>query len=293
MRLQKNFVALSLSAILLCGTAAPAFALEYNYESDAPGKTFYKPTSTDSDYVAESDTIVVGDDGTISTEVTGNVTQSPLSALDLPVGEYPEAWGTATDIAIAQTSVFPNEIAPTTQMINIHSPIFDPGMIPSGALPVGGYQLTGIVASQTSFGLNTAVFSMPSITKGGAIGHLSIPSIGLSKYIYEGTSQSNMRKGLAHFDCTSGWNGNVAIAGHNRPVSWAAFAKLKDIQTGDIVTYTTAYGSRTYVVSNITSCATSDTSGLLQSGTNKLTMYTCLANNPSMKLCVTATQLGS
>ena len=41
-----------------------------------------------------------------------------------------------------------------------------------------------------------------------------------------------MRKGIAHFDCTSGWTGNIGLAGHNRGSS-ASFAKLKDVQIGD------------------------------------------------------------
>ena len=55
-------------------------------------------------------------------------------------------------------------------------------------------------------------------------------------------------------------------------------------------TYTTLYGTRNYVVSDISYCATTDTSGLLQDGTNKLTMYTCKANDPSVKLRVTAVE---
>ena len=61
---------------------------------------------------------------------------------------------------------------------------------------------------------------------------------------------------------------------------------------GDTITYTTAYGTLTYVVSHVGTCATTDTSGLLQDGTNKLTMYTCKEGRPSVKLCVVATLVG-
>ena len=154
----------------------------------------------------------------------------------------------------------------------------------------GAYNLAAY-GNGAYYGLATSQVSMPSITKGGAIGRLSIPSIGLNKYVYEGTSQASMRKGIAHFDCTSGWTGNIGLAGHNRGSS-ASFAKLKDVQIGDTVSYTTAYGTLTYVVSNITTVATTDTSGLLQDGTNKITMYTCKANQPDVKLCVTASLVG-
>ncbi len=324
--IKKRLAALSMAAMLAVPMlATSAFALEYTYESDAPGQTFYQSTAADANHIADSSQIVVGMDGTLGNNVTGNLSSSPLSALDLPVGEYPDAYGMTTDVAIAMNSVFPNEIGPTTQTTNIYKPTFLPTVV-SGALPTGGnyapagmvvatgvggvYGTTAVVPAGSSGLLSTAVnagggngvyagiatslVSMPAITQGGAIGQLSIPSIGLSKYVYEGTSQSNMAKGLAHFDNTSGWLGNVAIAGHNRNNSnTAAFQKLKDVKVGDTVNYKTAYGTATYVVSDIRTVATTDTSGLLQDGTNKLTMYTCKANQPEVKLCVTATMVGT
>lgn len=316
MRFPRKLMSLTLTGLMSASMlVAPAFALEYEYEGDAPGQTFYESTSTDVNHVANSGQIVVGMDGTISNDGTGNVSSSPLSVLDLPIGEYPDAWGTATDVAIAQNSVFPNELGPTSQTTAIYRPTFTP-TVDSGALPTGMNYVNagvtyygpggawGITAPTNAVyynaqggngayaGIATSNIAMPTITKGGAIGRLQISSIGLDKYVYEGTSQDNMRKGLAHFDCTSGWLGNVAIAGHNRPTDSAAFAKLKDVALGDTVTYTTAYGTATYVVSNITTVDTTDTTGLLQDGTNKLTMYTCKMNQPEVKLCVVATMVG-
>ena len=229
----------------------------------------------------------------------------------MPVGEYPDAWGTAVDVAIAQTSVFPNELGPTSQTTNIYSPVYIPVPVNSGALPtgygvpantlVGGALVSGgamVTAPGYAgvmgnyFGIATSASAMPAITRGGAIGKLTIQSIGLSKYVYDGTTQANMKKGIAHFDCTPGWGGNIAFAGHNRPASWAAFAKLKDVKMGDVVTYTTAYGTRTYVISNISACATTDTSGLAQNGREQITMYTCKENQPEVKLKVVASLVG-
>lgn len=298
------------SAVAACMAVSmvsiPAAALEYNFSSDAPGQTFYQSTSTDQNYIADNGQIVVGTDGTVSSGTTGNVSSSPLSVLDLPVGEYPDAWGSATDVSIAQNTVYPNELGPTTQTTNIYSPTFVP-TVSSGALPTGYSYLPAAINSAYgggwyvdaqgnvvtgALGVATSITPMPTITSGGAIARLQIPSIGLDKYVYEGTTQENMRKGVAHFESTSGWTGNIALAGHNRPVSWASFAKLKDVKLGDTVQYTTAYGTATYVVTNITTCATTDTSGLLQDGTNKITMYTCKANQPEVKLCVVATLVG-
>lgn len=286
--MKRKFPAFVALALVMSCFAAPASALEYNYESDAPGQNFYNPTTVDSNYIENSDTIIVGTDGTIVTETSGLATSSPLSVLDnIPVGDYPDAWGPATDVAIAQNSVFPNFLAPTTQQSNVNNFLaYDNIVISSGALPKASELLTiphGL--------LPTANYAMPQMTTDGAIGTLSIGAIGLYSYIYEGTTQANMAKGVAHFPSTMGWNGNIGLAGHNRSASGHAFfGKLKDLQIGDVVTYTTLYGTRNYVVSDISYCATTDTSGLLQDGTNKLTMYTCKANDPSVKLRVTAVE---
>ena len=56
--------------------------------------------------------------------------------------------------------------------------------------------------------------------------------------------------------------------------------------------YTTAYGVRTYQVTSIETVSVYDTSGLAQDGTFKLTMYTCQANQPDVKLKVVATLVG-
>ena len=65
------------------------------------------------------------------------------------------------------------------------------------------------------------------------------------------------------------------------------------VNIGDTVKYTTAYGTAKYVVTNVKTVSTSDTSDLQQDGQNKITMYTCIANQPDVKLCVTATMVGS
>ena len=146
MHIFKKFASVALAAMLSCALfCAPASAMEYTFESAAPGQTFYRSTAADDNHIADSSQIVVGMDGTIGNNVTGNLNSSPLSALNLPVGEYPDAWGMATDIAIAMNSVFPNELGPTTQTTYIYRPTFLPTVV-SGALPTGGnYIVSGFV----------------------------------------------------------------------------------------------------------------------------------------------------
>lgn len=326
MRIPKRATSLALATMLCAGLfCAPASALEYEFNSDAPGQTFHNSTSTEINHIADADQIQVGMDGTVANDGTGLVSSSPLSFLDLPVGEFPDAWGASTDLAIAQNTMIPNELGPTSTTVSVYTPIYTPivmnGGLPTGANYVpagmtGGRQTTaagytqqagaagyaagtaaamGVVTSGNGAvaGVSTQNIPMPEMNANGAIGKLSIPSIGLNKYVYEGTSQSNMAKGLAHFESTSGWLGNVAIAGHNRGNGVAYFAKLKDVKIGDTVSYTTAYGTANYVVTEINTRDTDDVSGLRQDGTNKITMYTCKANQPEVKLEVVATMVGT
>ena len=81
----------------------------------------------------------------------------------------------------------------------------------------------------------------------GTIGTLYVARTGKTIKIYEGESLTNLAKGAGHFASTSAWDGNVALAGHNRGNS-AYFSFVKDLQNGDTLTYTTMYGTRTYAV---------------------------------------------
>lgn len=281
----KRILVLTLVAMLSISCVVPAYALDYQYTGDTPGQNFYQATTVDSDYIANSDTITVGADGTITSTADQLTSVTPLSVLDIPVGDYPDSWGEATDVAIAQNSVFPNYLAPTTQQSQVGGflrPDFT--VISSGALPTA----VNMFSPYWAYGYWFYNSYMPKLTKGGAIAKLSIPSIGVNEWVYEGTTQANMRKGVGHFDCTPAWGGNIALAGHNNP-STRAFHNLKNIKVGDEITYTTGLGTMKYVVSNVTTCATTDTSGLLQDGTHRLTLYTCKEGQPSVKLCVMAT----
>ena len=314
MRNTKKIASLLLSAAIASSMMVPAFALEYDFAADQPGQSFYQATNVGTDAAADSSTIIVGADGTIGTDEANMPSSSPLSVLEVPVGDYPDAWGTATDVAIAQNTVFPNAFAPTTQWSNVPGIVaYDLNTVSSGALPTGFQEAqnaiyTGGLYGYYYYGNNlynpiagtyyaypataTAIQKMPKL-KGSAIGRLQIPSVGMNKYVYEGTGSSALNSGVGHFPCTNGWDGNVGLAGHNRNnKNTAAFQKLKDVNYGDLVYYTTAYGTRTYQVTGIETVSVYDTSGLAQDGTFKLTMYTCQKNQPDVKLKVVATLVG-
>jgi sortase A len=84
---------------------------------------------------------------------------------------------------------------------------------------------------------------------GDAIGKIVIPSIGVSKYVVEGTDADSLRKGPGHYPDTPlpGQHGTSAIAGH-RTTYGAPFRDLNDVHKGDRIVLEMPYGTFVYRV---------------------------------------------
>ena len=136
----------------------------------------------------------------------------------------------------------------------------------------------------------SAANTLPWYYDDGTIGTLYIARTGKTIKVYEGEDLSNLAKGAGHFASTSAWDGNVALAGHNRGGS-AFFSFVKDMQNGDTLTYTTRYGTRTYKVTSKTQINEWDNLPLSWSSDNVLTLITCVADVPEMRYCVIAIEV--
>lgn len=123
----------------------------------------------------------------------------------------------------------------------------------------------------------------------GSIGTVQIPSLSISMKVWEGESTSSMNKGLGHFSSTSAWNGNVGVCGHNRGAKYV-IGSIKDLKTGDVITYTTNYGTRTYEVSTVKKIANTDWSYLQSTSDNRITLTTCVENDSSQRWVVQAVE---
>ena len=121
----------------------------------------------------------------------------------------------------------------------------------------------------------------------GSIGTLKIPSLGINMKVWEGETDSSMAKGVAHYSATTGWDGNVCVCGHNRGSAYSIGA-IKDLKIGDTITYTTVYGKRTYAVSYVGTISSTDWSHLQATADNRVTITTCLANQPTKRVVVQA-----
>jgi LPXTG-site transpeptidase (sortase) family protein len=123
----------------------------------------------------------------------------------------------------------------------------------------------------------------------GSIGTLYVPSLSISMKVYEGTSAQSMSMGAGHFPDTSGWSGNIGLCGHNRNAKYT-IGSIKDLKIGDTIKYTTLYGTRTYSVSFVGTISDTDWSRLGPAPDNRITLITCLADRPSLRVCVVAAE---
>lgn len=125
--------------------------------------------------------------------------------------------------------------------------------------------------------------------KDASIGTVTIPSLNISMKVWEGETTTSMAKGLGHYASTSGWDGNVGVCGHNRGSRYV-IGSIKDLKAGDIITYITVYGTRTYRVSFVGTISNTDWSYLQATTDNRITLTTCLANHPESRVCVQAVE---
>ena len=156
--------------------------------------------------------------------------------------------------------------------------------INSSGYPVSPSSWQG-ASSSGSAAISSAMFTVP---EGSLLGTMTIR--GRSIKVFEGTTGRNLLKGAGHFTGTSTWDGNVCFAGHNRgPNAW--FSDLISLSSGEQITYQTPLGVRIYQVTGTRIVSVNDLSPLTGSVENQLTLVTCLANQPNVRLIVMAEQV--
>ena len=114
---------------------------------------------------------------------------------------------------------------------------------------------------------------------------------GLKAEVKEGSSNEILNEYIGHIENTSTYDGNVGLAGHNRGNKNSYFARLNELENGDIITYQTNFFTRKYKVDNIQTILETDWNLLKETDQNKLTLITCIANKKLQRLCVQATEI--
>jgi sortase A len=112
--------------------------------------------------------------------------------------------------------------------------------------------------------------------EGDAIGRISIPAIGVSEFVVEGTDTGNLRKGPGHYPSTPlpGERGTAAIAGH-RTTYGAPFRRLDDVRPGQRVAVDLPYGRFVYRVERTRIVDDQDLSVLRRVGYDRLVLTAC------------------
>lgn len=119
------------------------------------------------------------------------------------------------------------------------------------------------------------------------IGTLTIPKINLVGIkICESVELEILSHSIGHFESTNIYEGNVGLASHNVGTNANYFANINKLELGDEIYYKTRYGTKKYIVDNITQINSYDWSKLEKTEDNRITLITCISGNPSLRLCV-------
>jgi len=112
---------------------------------------------------------------------------------------------------------------------------------------------------------------------GDLIGRVSIPRLGLSAIVFEGTEDDVLHRGVGHLTGSAlpGQPGNVVLAGHRD----SYFRGLRNVHKGDVVDVTTEFGSRTYQVASTEVVDPSDIGVEAPTPAPALTLITCYPFN--------------
>ena len=265
---------------VLCLTLAltvPASALDYNI--DGPGDPEYgKSTSIEP--------VVTADRGELP-----NVDVSKNAALIPPGFGSPSAYTLNTGNPLTP-NLAPGYMLGEGAIINGSAGITvappDFNTIPSGIVSGNGTNTGGTVTPTPSTGYTEVTSDL--YYSGGYLATLKIPSLNVNVKVYQGTDDKTLAKGAGHFEDTSIWDGNCAIAGHNRGAN-CYFGEIHNLNVGDTITLTTRLGTRTYAVTSVNKISDTDNSLLAPTAENCVTLFTCVRNQRAYRWAVRAVEV--
>lgn len=120
--------------------------------------------------------------------------------------------------------------------------------------------------------------------------YIEIKAINLKAPIEETTEAEVLSRAVGHFEETSLQEGNIGLAAHNRGYENNYFENLKSVKIGDEIIYQYNDFKMIYEIDTIEIIEDTDWSYLEQTDENKITLITCVENEPSYRRCVQATQ---
>lgn len=120
---------------------------------------------------------------------------------------------------------------------------------------------------------------------------IKIPVLGLDAPISQGTSNEELRRTVGHFEETDKWDGNVALAAHNRGYKCNFFQEIRKLKDGDTIVYSTEKGQRQYKVVLNKVIKETDWTYIQNTKDNRLTLITCEMNKREYRRCVQAVEI--
>lgn len=117
-----------------------------------------------------------------------------------------------------------------------------------------------------------------------------IPKINLKAQISEGTTKEVMDKYVGHFIDTAVIKGNVCLGAHNRGYPVNYFQNIKSLEEGDLIYYKKDNIIRKYKVETATVIKDTDWTYLENTDDNRVTLITCVENEPDYRRCVQAVE---
>ncbi len=130
------------------------------------------------------------------------------------------------------------------------------------------------------------------MTENNIIGTLEIPKINLKANISEGIDLETIALNIGHFSNSSVWDGNIALAAHNRGSEVEHyFENINQLEKGDLIIYKSEMGERRYKVDSILEIDNTDWSVTENTEENKITLITCVTNKPELRLCIQGIQV--
>ena len=138
---------------------------------------------------------------------------------------------------------------------------------------ISGSQVLPELAFHNSPSSTQASLASKVPARGDYLGTISIPVLNKTLPIYQGTENSQLEKGVGHFEGSvlPGQTDNSVLAGHRDSV----FSKLGKLKLGDLLIINTAAGNFTYKVSRFRIVDENDRTVIVPTKTAVLTLSTC------------------
>ena len=121
--------------------------------------------------------------------------------------------------------------------------------------------------------------------------YIEIPAINLKAPIAEGTSGDILKNKVGHFEDTAIKSGNIGLAAHNRGYETNYFENLKKLKLGDEIFYTNEDFNKKYIVDTLEIIENTNWNYLRKSEEDKITLITCIENEPQYRRCVQGTAI--